>query len=504
MATTNTRPLRLRMQGVQKQYGAVRALRQVDFELIPGEVMALLGENGAGKSTLVKILAGLVRPDSGEVLVDGRHVTLESARRSQECGIAVVQQEFSAVPCLSVAENLVLGQAHAPAWQSPRKLGASARSLLAEVGLGHVHPSTLVESLSVAEVQLLEIARVLARDARIVVFDEPTAALSDADIERVLDVVRRLAAQGRSIIYVTHRLPEVFEIADRVTVIRNGRSLPSRAVRDLSVAEIVEMMLGREAETMFPARGSGAFTSTRLSVTRLACEGIATPVSFDLRAGEILGLAGQIGSGATDLVRALAGASLGVKGEVMLEGRRLPLRTRKSGIARGVAYCSGDRKKDGIFAGLTVQDNLASPWLSSVSRLGVISSRSKRSRSLDAARTFAVDTSRLLAPVGTLSGGNQQKVALGKWLGIEPVVLLVEEPTRGVDVGARAEIYAHLRGLCRNGMSMIVSSSDTAELYGLCDSIAAFYRGRMTDIRPHDQWTEQSLVQQVMHREAVA
>ncbi len=466
--------------------------------------MALLGENGAGKSTLVKILAGLVTPDHGKIVVDGDPVPLGSTRRAQQARIAVVQQEFSAVPSLTVAENLLLGRADAGLWWTRRRMAARLGGLLAQVGLDHVDLATPVEELSVPEVQLLEIARVLARDAQIVIFDEPTTALSDFEIERVLKVVRKLAEQGRSIIYVTHRLPEVFEIADRVTVFRNGESLPAARVEDLSVSDIIAMMLGREVTTMFPDRGVAGQACPVLSVTGLVTTRLAEPVSFELRQGEILGFAGQLGSGASDVLQALAGISPGAAGQVELNGEPLSLADRRAGIAKRIAYCSPDRKRNGIFADLSVEDNLSSPWLRAVSTAGVVSRRRLGLATREAAGVFAIDERRLRMPVGALSGGNQQKVALGKWLGIEPAVLLVEEPTRGVDVGARAEIYTYLRRLCRQGMSMIVSSSDTAELHGLCDTIAAFYRGRMTEIRPHDAWTERSLVQKVMHREEVA
>lgn len=498
MSAPTPEVLRLRMDGVSKQYAAVHALTDVHLELRAGEVMALIGENGAGKSTLVKILSGLVQQDTGEIRIDGQPVDVHTSERSQSAGVAVVQQEYSSVRPMSVAENLLLGTAKGGAIWWPPRLRREARELLDNVGLEHVDPRTPVEQLSVAEMQLLEIARVLTRDARIIIFDEPTAALSDVEIERVLTVVRRLADQGRSVMYVTHRLAEVFRIADRVTVFRNGRSLPPVAADQLDVDSVITMMLGRDLGTMFPPRRTPS-ERLLLQVDELLVPGLAAPVSFSVRAGEIVGITGQLGSGANLAVQGVAGVLPVLGGTVRLDGQALPLTTRAAGIRRGVAYCSSDRKRDGIFGGVSIQRNLSSPWLTSVSRGGWVSTRAERDKATATSEDFAIDVRRIASAVGTLSGGNQQKVALGKWLGIQPSVLLVEEPTRGVDVGARAEIYAQLGRLCDAGMAVVVCSSDTAEVLGLSDTIATFYKGRLTGVRPHDEWSEAELVREVMH-----
>jgi ribose transport system ATP-binding protein len=501
-ASTGTR-LRLAARGLSKRYGSVQALDAVDFELRAGEVMALLGENGAGKSTLVKVLAGLVESDGGAIEIDGAPASLYPSARSQGAGVAVVHQEYSLVPTMTVAENLVLGQVQASRLWIPRTLNRRARELTAAVGLEGLDPRTPVERLSVAEMQLLEIARLLVRDARILIFDEPTAALADLEIQRVLDVIGRLASEGRSIVYVTHRLPEVFKVADRVTVFRNGQSLAPRPTSELDVDAVVGMMLGRELGAMFPARPSLEGDPV-LEVEQVMAPGLAAPVSFSVREGEILGLTGQLGSGAGATVQAIAGRLSSTGGRVLLGGDALPLRSHAAVLKSGVAYCSEDRKRDGIFFGRAIRENLSSPWLASVSQNGWISARREREKASEIAERFAVDVHRLNSPVGMLSGGNQQKVAVGKWLGTTPQVLLLEEPTRGVDVGARAEIYQRLRELCAEGLGIVVSSSDTAEVLGLCDTIATFYRGRLTEIRPHDQWTEEALTVEVMHTTAAA
>ena len=495
------KPIRLRVSGLSKRYGSVQALDSVDFELRQGEVMALLGENGAGKSTLVKVLAGLVEPDSGTIELDGERVSLFPSARSQAAGVAVVHQEYSSVPTMSVAENLVLGQAGVPALWRPRAMRARARELLAQVGLDDIDPRTPVEDLTVAEMQLLEVARLLVRDARILIFDEPTAALTDREIDRVMAVIRRLVADGRSVIYVTHRLGEVFRLTDRVTVFRNGRSLPPERTSELDIDAVIQRMLGRELEAMFPDRGTLG-EETLLEVDGLLAPGLVSPVSFTLRRGEILGLTGQLGSGADIPVRALAGRVPRTAGEVRLEGEEVDARTQRASVRGGFGYCTADRKRDGIFANRAIRENLSSPWLNAVANnFGWVSRRGERERAREIAGQFAIDVKRLESPVAALSGGNQQKVAVGKWLGTNPKVLLLEEPTRGVDVGARAEIYSSLRRLCADGLGIIVVSSDTSEIRGLCDTIATFYRGALTALAPREKWTEESLAREVMHHD---
>jgi len=491
---------RLTVRGLSKRYGSVQALDRVDFDLRPGEIMALLGENGAGKSTLVKVLAGLVDPDEGTIEIDGAPATLYPSAQSQAAGVAVVHQEYSSVPTMTVAENLVLGQSGvSPLWL-PGSLNRRARDLLGQVGLDDLDPRTPVEQLTVAETQLLEIARLLVRDARILIFDEPTAALTDREIDRVLRVIRRLAAEGRSVIYVTHRLAEVFRLTDRVTVFRNGHSLPPEPTSELDIDRVINRMLGRELQTMFPPRDT-LTEQPVLEVDGLLAPGIEAPLSFVARRGEIVGLTGQLGSGASAVVQAIAGQLPRTAGRILVDGEEITAQRHGVIVRLGVGYCSADRKRDGIFATRSIRENISSPWLRSIAgRGGWISRGDELAKAGEIAERFAIDTRRLDSPVATLSGGNQQKVAVGKWLGTEPKVLLLEEPTRGVDVGARAEIYASLRRLCAGGLAIVVVSSDTPEVLGLCDTIAAFYRGRLTSIAPHDERTEEDVAREVMHQ----
>jgi ribose transport system ATP-binding protein len=479
----------LSVRGVRHSFGPVQALRDVDFEVRSGEVMALLGENGAGKSTLVNVLAGLIDPDHGEIRIGDERVHLGTPRRSRAAGIAITAQEPSVIGTLTVAENIFLGGVPFSGPWSVTRLARAARAHLRSVGLEQLDPRASVASLSVAQRHLVELARLLARNARILILDEPTAALSDNEIELVKRSVRRLAGQGLSIIYVTHRLGEVFEIADRVTVMRNGRSLAPRPVAEMTMQGLIMDIVGRPLAEMYPPRAT-ALGDVVLQVDGVHAAGLAEPVSLAVRAGEILGVAGQTGSGNGVLLRGIAGAVACDQGAVTISGQTLAAGyTLARAIRSGLAYCSADRKLDGVFAGLPVSDNLSAPALWRVSR-GPWRSPAREARlAAQIAARFALSPARLRHDAGTLSGGNQQKVALGKWLSASPKVILVEEPTRGVDVGARAEIYQHLRSMADDGLAVVFASSDLDEVYGLPDTIATMYRGRWVRSAPAASWS---------------
>lgn len=496
MINTNNTPI-LRMTGVSRSFGQVRALQDVEFELRRGEVMALLGENGAGKSTLVNILGGLYDPDSGDISIDGERARLGTPRRSREAGIAIVSQELSVIGPLSAAENVFLGGVKFRGAWSLGRLARAARPHLDAVGLESLDPRTPVELLTVAERQLVEFARVLARNARILILDEPTAALSDTEIELVKRSVTRLSEQGVSVVYVTHRLGEVFEIAHRVTVLRNGRSLPARSTAELTMQSVIADIVGRPLEEIYPAKAAG-IGDVVLEIEDLRACGLTESISLRVRAGEIVGLAGQAGSGNGVILQAIAGVVPAEEGRVVVGGRVLPpAHTLSRAIREGVTYCSADRKLDGIFPGLSVTVNFTSPALGRVSRGPWLSRRRERLLAEALAAQFAVSQSRLRHRAGTLSGGNQQKVALGKWLAAAPKVLLVEEPTRGVDVGARAEIYQHLRSLADDGLAIVFASSDLEEVRGLSDTVGTVSRGRLIRTAPATSVTAVELVRDV-------
>ena len=467
----------LKLESIKRSFGAINALRSVDFEVLPGEVMGLVGENGAGKSTLVKIISGFDNGYQGNYWFKGKRVNFTNAARAEHAGIAIAQQELSLIPTMSVAENVFLVGHNVPVVATKRSLAKKTRQFLDEVGLEHIDPSTPVDRLSVGERHLVEVARLIAHDPSVLILDEPTAALGESDSVRILDMVSRLAERGKSIIYVSHRLDEIFKITDRITVLRDGESQPPRASSDLDVHELVNLMLGREMENMFPARSEQVVSEPLMRVVDLWPDGLLDPVSFDIFPGEILGLAGQLGSGSGEILGAMAGAHKTRGGILEFEGDRFLPSNPRDAIAHGLGYCSEDRKHDGLFLGRPIRENLSSPALKRIGHLGFLSRSRESQLTHDIAETFTIDASRMSAEAGLLSGGNQQKVALGKWLSIKPRIILVNEPTRGVDVGARAEIYKKLRDLADTGAAVVMASTDIQEIVNLPDRILTFFRG---------------------------
>ena len=467
----------LKLESIRRSFGAIDALRNVDFEVLPGEVMGLVGENGAGKSTLVKIISGFDNGYQGEYWFKGKQVNFSNAARAEHAGIAIAQQELSLIPTMSVAENVFLVGHNVPVIATKRSLAKKTRKFLDEVGLEHIDPSTPVDRLSVGERHLVEVARLIAHDPSVLILDEPTAALGESDSIRILEMVSRLAERGKSIIYVSHRLDEIFKITDRITVLRDGDSQPPRATGDLNVHELVSLMLGREMENMFPARTASVVDKPLMRVVDLWPDGLLDPVGFNVYPGEILGLAGQLGSGSGEVLGAMAGAHKTRGGMLEFEGNKFLPTNPRDAIAHGLGYCSEDRKHDGLFLGRPIKENLSSPALKRIGRFGFLSRSRESQLTREIAETFTIDVSRMTAEAGLLSGGNQQKVALGKWLSIKPRIILVNEPTRGVDVGARAEIYKKLRDFADAGAAVVMASTDIQEIVNLPDRILTFYRG---------------------------
>jgi len=477
----------LDMTGMSRSYGVIQALENVDFELRAGEVMALVGENGAGKSTLVKIIGGFDNNHTGTIVRNGEEITLGSPAVAESHGIAIAQQELSLIPTMTVAENIFLAAPGGATWSSIGAKARRARPYLDQVGLTEVDPRTRVDRLSVGEQHLVEVARLIARDAEILILDEPTAALGEAESRRILDMARKLADAGKSIIYVSHRMDEIFEIGDRVTVLRDGHSQPPVDVKALNVHSLIERMLGRTLENMFPDRDPDLPDGeVVLKIDELWPDGIVRPVTLEIRAGEILGLAGQLGSGSGYLLAALGGARPSRSGTVSVRRsdngkngfRAFQPQSPAEAIANRVAYCSSDRKKDGLYLERPIVENLSSPALERFTTFGWLDHAKERRVARELAEQMTVDTTRLSDDSVVLSGGNQQKVTVGKWLSIEPKVLLIDEPTRGVDVGARSEIYRRLRDLADSGVAVVFASTDIQEITYLPDRIATFYRGR--------------------------
>ncbi len=482
----------LSIDGLSKSFGPIDALVDVSLSLGRGEIRAICGENGAGKSTLVKILTGVYHADAGTVTIDGEPRDIRRPQQAQELGLALVAQELSLVPHLSVLDNIWLGNATVPMLHRRRELRDRAARALEVLGIGHLGLDTPVIDLSIGEKQLVEISRLLARDARILILDEPTATLTDIEIERIFEALRALKREGRSVLYITHRLGEVFEICDSVTVLRNGALVDTRPVAEIDRDRLIEMMLGRGLVEMYPdaAHGDGA---ALLDVEGLCVPGVVD--GFDLTAprGKIICLAGQLGSGNFEVVRALAGLVHDATGRVTVDGAPMALGSVPRAMGNGIIFVSEDRAGEGIFLHLRVLDNLVGTRLGDHQRLGMLSWSELGTLAARLADRVGVDRARLGSTADELSGGNQQKLAFSRAVEHrQGGILLMNEPTRGVDVGARADIYKLMREFCEFGFALVMTSSDLEEVVGMSDIVHTMYRGRLIaryargEARTHD------------------
>ena len=481
----------LELSELTKDFPGVRALDGVSLELARGEILGLCGENGAGKSTLIKVLSGIYPAGTygGQIVLEGKTVRFASLREAEDHGIAVIAQELALVPHLSVAENLFLGREHVRHglidWKRTRD---EARVALARVGL-EVDPDTQVHELGVGQQQMVEIAKALAKSSRILILDEPTAALTEADAHRLLAFLRELRAHGVACIYISHRLEEVLEIADRVTVLRDGRSVLTAPTAELDRNRVIAAMVGREVKDLYPVVPAGS-GSRLLSVQGLCVADPSNPhrfvvkdVSFELHEGEVLGIAGLMGAGRTALVSSMFGAGRSpVTGRLSVVGRagEAPFRSPAEAMAAGLCLVSEDRKRYGLVLDATIRENMTLPTLSRFARRLLLDHPARDRDSRQQFDALRVKAPGLFTAVGALSGGNQQKVVLGKWLMGRPRILFLDEPTRGIDVGAKAEIYELIAALARQGLGLVLVSSELPELLGMAHRVVVLNQGRMT------------------------
>ena len=480
---------------ISKHFAGVQALKNVSLELRAGEVHALLGENGAGKSTLIKVITGAVKPDSGTLTVEGQVVTHNSPSVAHSLGIAAVYQQPALFPDLTVAENIGVALEGATVW---RKVNWQARRKLADELLeragAEISPERVVHTLSMPEQQMVEIAKAIGAHARILILDEPTASLTDREVERLFRVIRSLRANGAGIIYISHRLDEVEEIADRVTVLRDGHSVATCELADVDRAGLIRLMVGREIDAIFPKR-EVPIGEVVLEARGLRCgERGLHDVSFSVRRGEILGLAGLVGSGRTELAETLFGLNPADGGEILLEGEAVRIGSPADAIARGIGYLPEDRRQHGVVLEMSVASNTSLASLDRVSRHGLINETEER----DLARTYVkrlrVKTPSLYAETGALSGGNQQKVALARWLAIRPVALILDEPTQGVDVGSKSEIHQMMVELAEQGLAIIMISSELPEILGMSDRIAVMHAGTIAGMLQRAEATQERVL----------
>lgn len=487
----------LEIRNVSKHFGAVKALTDVSFSLEKGEVHALCGENGAGKSTLMNIIAGVQQPTEGDVLVDGAPVTVTSPAVAQSLGLGLVHQEIALCPDATVAENMFMAATNRR--RSPfMNYGRLERD--AQVVMNRLAPIDVrrkVGDLSISSQQLVEIAKALTLDCRVLIFDEPTAALTESETQVLFGIIRDLKAQGISIIYISHRMAEIFSLCDRVTVFRDGRYVSTEKVADLTPDDVVRRMVGREITQLYPEKQALAERTDEiiLSVRDLGDGSRFTDVSFDLRKGEILGVGGLIGSGRTEIAEGICGLRPVTGGEVQLHGQRLRARSYAQAAQAGVVYLSEDRKGSGIFLDLSIAQNIAVLDLKSLTGpLGLLDSKAEADRAHNLARRLGVRMGGIDMPVSSLSGGNQQKVAIAKQLAVDPKVILMDEPTRGIDVGAKSEIHRLLRDLARSGIGIVVISSELPELLGLCDRVLVIHEGTVAGEVEGEAMTEETIM----------
>ncbi|MYQ45901.1 ATP-binding cassette domain-containing protein [Streptomyces sp. SID4985] len=484
----------LAAQGLSKSFGAVRALHDVSLELYAGRAHALAGENGAGKSTLIKTLAGVHRPDAGALLLDGRPVVLHGPADARDAGVAVIYQEPTLFPDLSVAENIFMGR------QPRRSLGrvdhkvmnAAARDLFTRLAVD-LDPERPARGLSIADQQLVEIAKALSFDARVLIMDEPTAALTGSEVARLFGVVRTLREQGSAILFISHRLEEIFALCQDVTTLRDGRMIASEPVEGLTEDDLVRRMVGRDLDQLYPKQAA-EIGEVALRVSRLTREGVFTDVSFEVRRGEIVGLAGLVGAGRSEVARAVFGVDRWDAGSVEVCGKPLTGGAPSAAMAAGLGLVPEDRRAQGLVMAQSIERNIGLTGLRTTTRAGLSSRRAERGRAVDWAARLRVKYARLADAVSTLSGGNQQKVVLAKWLATGPRVLIVDEPTRGIDIGTRAEVHRLLSGLAADGVAVLMISSDLPEILGMADRVLVMREGRLTAEIPRAAATEESVL----------
>ncbi len=481
----------LEATAITKAFAGVRALERVSFDLRAGEVHALVGENGAGKSTLIKIMTGAVQPDAGALVVGGHPVAHMTPALARSRGIAVIYQQPALFPDLTVAENIALALEESGAWVPVDWAARRTRAadLLSRVGAG-IDPDRLVETLSMPEQQIVEIAKAIGADAKIVIMDEPTAALSDREVENLFRIVALLRSHGAGIVYISHRLDEVFALADRITVLRDGQTIDTRDARGVERPELIAMMIGRSLETVFPKReiapGDVALELRGVSNRTAGVQ----DVSLTVRRGEIVGVAGLVGSGRTQLAETLFGLTPADAGEILVHGVRAAIQSPADAIRAGIAYVPEDRRQHGVVLEMSVASNASLASLERVSRRGLIDRRAERESAQRYVDQFRIKTASLEAEVGTLSGGNQQKVALARWLATEPSILILDEPTQGVDVGSKAEIHGLMQRLAERGLAILMISSELPEIVGMSDRVAVMHAGTIRGVLPRAEATQ--------------
>ncbi|MEQ1941513.1 sugar ABC transporter ATP-binding protein [Mesorhizobium sp. VNQ89] len=487
----------IELRQIEKQYPGVKSLDRVDFAVRAGEIHALLGENGAGKSTLTRVIGGAVRPDSGSIAYLGKQLSWKNPRQAREAGIHVIHQELALFPELSVAENILVDAQPRNAFGiiSDKARHRRAAEILAQLGVD-IPTDAYIDELPLADQQMVEIAKALVGDLKLLILDEPTAVISGKEVDLLFENMRRLRAQGVAIVYISHRLEEIFEIADHVTILKDGQVVDSRPVREMTRDEMITSMVGRQLEQIYPPRSESVSRTSKtvLSIRGLAAGPRVRDVSLDVREGEIVGVAGMVGSGRTEIAEVVFGMRDMEKGTIEIDGKLLRHHLPKTAIERGVGFLTENRKEEGLFLNLPITSNIIAPDLGRVTEKGLVIRKKERDIALQQIADFAIAAPSPDVKVGSLSGGNQQKVLFSRWSRISNRLLILDEPTRGVDIGAKVEIYRLVRKLADSGIGVLMISSELPEVVGLSDRVVVMAQGHVMGEVARDDLSEETIM----------
>ncbi|MBM7698637.1 sugar ABC transporter ATP-binding protein [Kurthia huakuii] len=484
----------IEMSGIQKAFNGNVVLKDVQFQLADGEIHALMGENGAGKSTMMKILTGIYERDNGVIKVDGEEVHFKSPKEAEAKGIAVIHQELNILPDLTVAENLFLGneQTIGMGIMKNKEMNKEAQRILSQLGLD-IDVRMPAGALSVGKQQIIEIAKAMETKANVIIMDEPTAALTDREIQTLFKTIRKLQSEGVSFVYISHRMEEIFAICDRITILRDGEYVGVRTIKDTTFDEIVQMMVGRELGERFPGR-TAAIGDVKLEVKGLTRPGLCEDIHFSVRKGEIVALAGLMGAGRTEVAQAIFGYRKMTKGELFIDGNAVKINNPREAKKRGIGFVTEDRKTQGLVVDFSIKENIAMANFNKTSKSGIIRGSKEKSFVGKLVEKLGVKTPSAELPAKSLSGGNQQKVVIAKWLGIEPEILILDEPTRGVDIGAKKEIYQIMNDLAEQGVAILMISSELPEVIGMSDRVLVMHEGKITGEVAGDDMTQEKIM----------
>ncbi len=482
--------------GIKKYFHGVKALDGVDFVVREGEIHALIGENGAGKSTLVKIMTGIYQPDTGKIIFDGKETQFRTPHESQMSGISAIHQETSMFPDLSVVENIFMGH---PIKKSGgifldwKKMKNETLVLLNKLGIKNINPDDSVKNLSVAERHLIEIVKALSLDARILIMDEPTSALTMNEVKVLFNIVRQLKTEGKAIVFISHKLDEIFEIADSYTVLRDGHYIGSGSIKDVNMDNLIKMMVGRDVNRLFP-KEDVKIGDRVLEVKGLTRYGVFKDISFDLRKSEILGFFGLVGSGRSEVMRAIFGIDSFDEGEIYIDNQKIEISDPKGALKMGIAYVPEDRQQQGLILKMSIRDNITLPIVDFLAKLIFLNDKRELEITEEYGKKLEVKASSWDAPVQSLSGGNQQKVVLSKWLATRPRILILDEPTKGIDVGTKAAVHKFMGELVKQGISIIMVSSELPEILGMSDRIVVMHEGLITGIFNKNEANSENII----------